>query len=37
MQFSVSPDRRIPPPNIIIRALEAVGQRVYEMRDDFLA
>jgi phospholipid/cholesterol/gamma-HCH transport system permease protein len=25
------------PPNIIIRALEAVGRRVYEMRDDFLA
>ncbi|RUW40920.1 STAS domain-containing protein, partial [Mesorhizobium sp. M8A.F.Ca.ET.021.01.1.1] len=25
------------PPNIVIRALEAVGRRVYEMRDDFLA
>jgi phospholipid/cholesterol/gamma-HCH transport system permease protein len=25
------------PPNIIIRALELVGRRVYEMRDDFLA
>ncbi len=25
------------PPNIIIRGLEAVGRRVYEMRDDFLA
>lgn len=25
------------PPNIIIRALEAVGRRVYEMRDDFLS
>jgi phospholipid/cholesterol/gamma-HCH transport system permease protein len=24
-------------PNIVIRALEAVGRRVYEMRDDFLA
>jgi phospholipid/cholesterol/gamma-HCH transport system permease protein len=24
-------------PNIILRALEAVGRRVYEMRDDFLA
>ena len=28
------PQRR---PNIVIRALEAVGRRVYEMRDDFLA
>ncbi|TGQ47937.1 ABC transporter permease [Mesorhizobium sp. M00.F.Ca.ET.216.01.1.1] len=28
---------RIRPPNIIIRALEAVGRRVYEMRDDFLS
>ncbi|MDX8497140.1 ABC transporter permease [Mesorhizobium sp. VK4C] len=25
------------PPNIILRALELVGRRVYEMRDDFLA
>ncbi|TIL63370.1 ABC transporter permease [Mesorhizobium sp.] len=25
------------PPNIVIRGLEAVGRRVYEMRDDFLA
>ncbi|WP_421912880.1 ABC transporter permease [Mesorhizobium sp.] len=25
------------PPNVIIRALEAVGRRVYEMRDDFLS
>ncbi|WP_027058830.1 ABC transporter permease [Mesorhizobium loti] len=25
------------PPNIVIRALELVGRRVYEMRDDFLA
>lgn len=25
------------PPNIVIRALEAVGRRVFEMRDDFLA
>lgn len=25
------------PPNIIMRMLEAVGRRVYEMRDDFLA
>lgn len=25
------------PPNIVIRALEAVGRRVYEMRDDFYA
>ncbi|MET2826568.1 ABC transporter permease [Mesorhizobium shangrilense] len=25
------------PPNIIIRALEAIGRRVYEMRDDFLS
>ncbi|RVD70539.1 ABC transporter permease [Mesorhizobium sp. M4A.F.Ca.ET.029.04.2.1] len=25
------------PPNIIIRGLEVVGRRVYEMRDDFLA
>ena len=25
------------PPNIVIRTLEAVGRRVYEMRDDFLA
>jgi phospholipid/cholesterol/gamma-HCH transport system permease protein len=24
-------------PNIVLRALEAVGRRVYEMRDDFLA
>jgi len=24
-------------PNIILRALEAIGRRVYEMRDDFLA
>lgn len=27
----------IPRPNIIIRALELIGMRVYEMRDDFLA
>ncbi len=26
-----------PRPNIVIRALEAVGRRVYEMRDDFLS
>jgi phospholipid/cholesterol/gamma-HCH transport system permease protein len=26
-----------PTPNIVIRALEAVGRRVYEMRDDFLS
>ncbi|WP_378950769.1 ABC transporter permease [Mesorhizobium sp. ANAO-SY3R2] len=25
------------PPNIVIRALEAVGRRVFEMRDDFLS
>lgn len=25
------------PPNIVMRALEAVGRRVFEMRDDFLA
>jgi len=25
------------PPNIVIRALEAIGRRVYEMRDDFIA
>ncbi|OBQ75127.1 MlaE family ABC transporter permease [Mesorhizobium erdmanii] len=25
------------PPNIVIRALELIGRRVYEMRDDFLA
>ncbi|MER9406353.1 ABC transporter permease [Mesorhizobium caraganae] len=28
---------RIRRPNIILRGLEAVGRRVYEMRDDFLA
>ncbi|MGO4561536.1 ABC transporter permease [Rhizobiales bacterium 3FA27D7] len=27
----------MPRPNIIIRALELIGMRVYEMRDDFLA
>lgn len=26
-----------PVPNIVIRTLEAIGRRVYEMRDDFLA